>query len=165
MDLIFRYSDDPYDRIWFPAKAGNGLTAVSSDAILINVNVPDNPPQAVLQNAITIPNTSGRINLVPGFPSTEVPIYMNMYFSEVTQLDTTQNRSFEIYIDNKPNSVPIIPPYEGVIEMYITNMTASANTSFSLVATSDSTLPPLINAMEVFYVGDPLTDGTNSKDG
>jgi hypothetical protein len=34
-----------------------------------------------------------------------------------------------------------------------------------LAANPDSTLPPLVNAMEVFYISDRLTDGTNSKDG
>jgi hypothetical protein len=45
------------------------------------------------------------------------------------------------------------------------NYTAASKTSFSLVSTLDSTLPPLINAMEVFSVSDPLVVGTNSKDG
>lgn len=89
---------------------------------------------------------------------------MNLYFSEVTQLDTTQNRSFKAYIDNKPVSDPIIPPYGEVTEMFI-NFTASSNTSFSMVANPGSTLPPLVNAMEVFYISDRLADGTNSKDG
>jgi len=89
---------------------------------------------------------------------------MNLYFSEVTQLDTTQNRSFKAYIDKKPVSDPIIPPYGEVTEMFI-NFTASSNTSFSLAANPGSTLPPLVNAMEVFYISDRLTDGTNSKDG
>ncbi|KAL9341637.1 hypothetical protein Peur_064962 [Populus x canadensis] len=158
-----RLPDDAYDRIWVPATVDSGITSVTSDAITIDVvNAPDNPPQAVLQNAITISSTSDSINLT-GFPDQEVSIYMNLYFSEVTQLDTTQNRSFKAYIDNKPVSDPIIPPYGEVTEMSI-NFTASSNTSFSLVASADSTLPPLVNAMEVFYISDRLTDGTNSKD-
>ncbi|VVA20787.1 PREDICTED: probable LRR receptor [Prunus dulcis] len=87
-----------------------------------------------------------------------------MYFSEVTELDSTQTRSFEIYIDGKSHFDPIVPAYGSVVEMSITNISASSNTSFSLVATSDSTLPPLINVMEVYYVSGPITDGTDSKD-
>ncbi|PNT06431.2 hypothetical protein POPTR_013G030100v4 [Populus trichocarpa] len=100
---------------------------------------------------------------VPESGDKKTAIYMNLYFSEVTDLDTTQKRSFRIYIDNNPKSEPIIPPYGKVTEMLI-NYTASSNTSFSLVSTLDSTLPPLINAMEVFSVSDPLVVGTNSKD-
>ncbi|KAJ6876933.1 hypothetical protein NC651_029833 [Populus alba x Populus x berolinensis] len=159
-----RFPDDAYDRIWVPAIVDSGITSVASDAIFIDVvNAPDNPPQAVLQNAITISSTSDSISLKPGFPDQEVSVYMNLYFSEVTQLDTTQKRSFKAYIDNKPISDPIIPPYGEVTEWFI-NFTASSNTSFSLVANPDSTLPPLVNAMEVFYISDRLGDGTNSKD-
>ena len=87
-----------------------------------------------------------------------------MYFSEVTTLDTTQKGSLNFYIDNIKESEPIIPPYGEAMKM-IGNFTASANTSISLVSTTDSTLPPLINAVEIFYVSGRLTDGTDSKDG
>ncbi|KAF9670025.1 hypothetical protein SADUNF_Sadunf13G0025600 [Salix dunnii] len=157
-----RYPDDAYDRIWDPETGGSGITSVASDAIFIGtVNAPDNPPQAVLQNAITISSTSHTIGIIHGFP--DLSIYMNLYFSEVTQLDTTQKRSFRVYIDKKPVSAPIIPPYGEVTEMSI-NFTASSNTSFLLFADPDSTLPPLVNALEAFYISDRLTDGTDSKD-
>ncbi|XP_048136735.1 uncharacterized protein At1g24485-like [Rhodamnia argentea] len=161
-----RYSADAYDRIWQPAAIGTGLTVVTSDASIVDTSVDDNPPQAVMQNAVTTSKASNPIQLTIDFPAKAIPIYMNLYFSEVTQLDTTQKRSFELYANDKPLTNPeiIVPPYGTVTEMWLTNLSASSNTSFSLVATSDSTLPPLINAMEVFYV-DVLTDGTNSKDG
>ncbi|KAK9940343.1 hypothetical protein M0R45_017009 [Rubus argutus] len=117
-----------------------------------------------MQTAITTSKTSQYLVLGTGLPSVEVPIYITMFFSEVSLLDSTNTRSFQIFIDDKSPSDPIIPIYGGVTEMYIANRTASANTSISLVATSDSTLPPLINAMEVYYVQGPLTDGTDSKD-
>ncbi|KAI3450474.1 hypothetical protein Pfo_007139 [Paulownia fortunei] len=162
-----RYTDDPYDRIWTPAVGGNGLTNVASDAILIGTGLGmlDHPPPAVLQNAVTALSPSARIQLLMGFPPVEVPVYLNMYFSEVIQLDTTQKRSFQVLMNNEPLlDRPIIPPYENCTELYASNLTVSSNTTFALVPTNDSTLPPLINAMEVFLIGDVLTDGTNSKD-
>ncbi|KAJ6737504.1 hypothetical protein OIU85_019556 [Salix viminalis] len=159
-----RFPNDAYDRIWVPATIGSGLVSVASDAIFISVaNAPDNPPREVLQNAITTSSSSGSITLYHGFPDQDVSVYLNLYFSEVTALDTTQKRSFNFYIDNIKESEPIIPPYGKAMEM-TGNFTASANTSISLVSTTDSTLPPLINAMELFYVNDRLRDGTDSKD-
>ncbi|KAL5765980.1 hypothetical protein ACOSP7_016597 [Xanthoceras sorbifolium] len=161
-----RFSDDPYDRIWVPGSVGGGLSTVANDAFLINVNnAPDNPPQAVMQNAATTPSTSQSMVLGNGlFPAKPVPIYVTMYFSEVADLDSTQTRSFQVYINNMRASHAIVPPYGSVAELYIGNITASSTTSFTLAADSGSTLPPLISAMEVFYVSDPLADGTNSKD-
>lgn len=126
----------------------------------------DHPPPAVLQNAVTSLSPTAKIQLPMGFPPVEVPVYLNMYFSEVTQLDKTQKRSFQVLMNNEPFlDQPIIPPYENTTELYASNLTVSSHTTFALVPTNGSTLPPLINAMEVFLIGDVLTDGTNSKDG
>ncbi|XP_022729885.1 probable LRR receptor-like serine/threonine-protein kinase At1g05700 [Durio zibethinus] len=161
---IVRYNDDSYDRIWLPAINGGDFTVLTSAALLIEVSLDDRPPQAVFQNAFATNSTAISITLGTNLPITEVPIYMNMYFSEVSILDSTQKRSFELYIDGKPSSNPFIPSYGEAGEIFLTNITASSNTTFSLVASSDSTLPPLINALEVFTISDELTDGTNSDD-
>lgn len=100
------------------------------------------------------------------FPSYEITVYINLYFSEVTMLGPTQNRSFQVFMDNTPFPDIIVPPYEDCIQMWIRNIQVSSNTKFSLVPTNASTLPPLINALEAFQIGDnKLTDGTNKKDG
>ncbi|CAB4282567.1 unnamed protein product [Prunus armeniaca] len=161
----FKYPSDDFDRIWDAVEVGNGLVKVTTDAQTIDTSVPDEPPVAAFQYGITTSKTSEAILLVTDLPPVEVPIYIIMYFSEVNELDSTQTRSFEIYINGKSHFDPIVPVYGSVVEMSITNISASSNTSFSLVATSDSTLPPLINAMEVYYVSGPITDGTESKDG
>lgn len=161
-----RYPYDDYDREWGPEVVDNGYIKLTSDAPSIQVNLTDNPPEAVLRHAVTTKSTSEPLILSTQITvSDEVPIYINMYFSEVTQLDSTEKRSFVFVIDDQIASDPIIPPYGDVFQMYLTNTTASKNTTFALVATKDSTLPPLINAMEVFYVAGPLTNGTSTKDG
>ncbi|PON97310.1 Cupredoxin, partial [Trema orientale] len=160
-----RYPDDPYDRKWGPEISDNGLIRLTSDAPKIQVNLTDNPPEAVLRHAVTTSSTSDPLILDTQITSSvDAPIYINMYFSEVTQLDSNQTRSFVFTINGEVASKPIIPPYGDVLQLYLTNTTASEKTTFALVATKDSTLPPLINAMEVFYVAGPLTDGTYSKD-
>ncbi|GFQ06360.1 senescence-induced receptor-like serine/threonine-protein kinase [Phtheirospermum japonicum] len=161
-----RFADDRYDRLWTPATGGDGLTALATDAFFIETDgVLDHPPSAVLQNAIAAVTPTGEIHLLTGLPTAQVPVYMNMYFSEVTQLDTTDTRSFQVLVNGAPLfDIPILPPYANCKEMYISNLTASSDTTFALVPTSDSTLPPLINAMEVYSIGDVLTDGTHTKD-
>ncbi|KAL7153749.1 hypothetical protein ABFS83_04G189400 [Erythranthe nasuta] len=162
-----RYIDDPYDRLWTPAVGKNGLINVPSDTFLATTTALDQPPTPVLQNAVTAVTPTTTIQLLVGsFPPVGVPVYLNMYFSEVAELDaTTQKRSFQVLMDNKPLlDQPVVPPYGDCTELYANNLTVSSNTSFTLVPTDDSTLPPLINAMEVFLIGDLLTDGTNAKD-
>ncbi|KAK2969141.1 hypothetical protein RJ640_000600 [Escallonia rubra] len=159
-----RYSNDIYDRIWSPAVVTEGIN-VTSDASFISNNVADNPPQAVMQNAIIPTSPTSGITLLTGeVSSAEVPIYLNMYFSEVTELNSAQKRSFRLYKDSQPFSEPIIPPYGNALEVSFSNITVSSSTTLILLATSDSTLRPLINAFEIFHISDVLTEGTDSKD-
>ena len=160
-----RYPSDDYDRIWEPVEGGDGLVKLTNDLHIIDTSVPDQPPAAAFQYAITTSKPSVSISLGTDLPTDKVPIYIILYFTEMSQLTTSETRSFEIYIDGKSESDPIVPAYGTVTEMSITNITASSSTKISLVATADSTLPPLINAMEVYYVSGPLTGGTDSNDG
>ncbi|KAK2643193.1 hypothetical protein Ddye_024956 [Dipteronia dyeriana] len=160
---IVKYPDDNYDRIWFPAINSGIFTEATSSAIIANT-LDDDPPTEVLRNAFMTQNTSTAIVLKANLPSMAVPILMNLYFSEVDVLDSTDERSFELYINDAIVSDPIIPPYGKAIQKYLKNFSASSNTSFYLGATSNSTLPPLINALEVFTITDLLTDGTSAND-
>lgn len=109
-------------------------------------------------------STSYYIDLFPRVRDEVLPIYINLYFSEVALLNATERRSFQVYVNNKTYSDPIIPPYQSTYEAYITNVTAASINYLALVPTPDSTLPPLINAFEVYTVTE-LADGTYNKDG
>lgn len=91
-----------------------------------------------------------------------------MYYSEVNVVDTSHTRSFSLYETSTSGSQQlsdtIIPPIKSVHEWSIYDYTVNSTTTFSLNATADSFLPPLINAMEVFRIGDVLTTGTDSND-
>ncbi|KAK0604207.1 hypothetical protein LWI29_013149 [Acer saccharum] len=126
--LMSMYPDDNYDRIWFPAINSGIFTETTSSAIIANT-LDNDPPTEVLRNALITQNTSTAIVLRANLPLMEVPILMNMYFSEVDVLDSTEERSFEFYINDVIVSDPIIPPYGKVIQRYLKNFSASSNTS------------------------------------
>ncbi|XP_026420452.1 probable LRR receptor-like serine/threonine-protein kinase At1g51810 [Papaver somniferum] len=112
-------------------------------------------------------------NLVyTGISDSKIPIHYNAYFGELNTLDSTEKRSFNILVNNKldttirPNG-PVDPPSGYLHVVYIRNVTSFAiNSSYSIALepTSDSTLPPMINALEGFTIGDKLVQGTNSDD-
>ncbi|XP_012847955.1 PREDICTED: putative leucine-rich repeat receptor-like protein kinase At2g19210, partial [Erythranthe guttata] len=160
------YKDDPYDRVWAPAVRKHGLIDVASDAPHIRTGILDRPPYAVLQNAMTAVNPSDRIKFRLQFPPVNFNIYLSMYFSEVAMLNTTtEKRSFQLLIDDEPVlDSPIVPPYGSCLEVYDSNITVFSNITFALAPMEESTLPPIINAMEIFLIGDLLEDGTDSKD-
>ncbi|KAK1588894.1 hypothetical protein Q3G72_028330 [Acer saccharum] len=93
------------------------------------MHISNDPPTEVLRNALITQNTSTAIVLRANLPLMEVPILMNMYFSEVDVLDSTEERSFEFYINDVIVSDLIIPPYGKAIQRYLKNFSASSNTS------------------------------------
>ncbi|KAL8236533.1 hypothetical protein R6Q59_017614 [Mikania micrantha] len=158
---ILRYPNDAYDRIWIPASGGT--KSVATEAIFIDPTGPNNPPMGILQNAATVGSTSDALLLGTVSP-TDTLVYIIMYFSEVSNLDSTQTRSFRIYESSSAVQLPISPPYGSVVVRSISNYTVDSVTNISLVATVDSNLPPLINAIEAFNISGVLTDGTDNSD-
>ncbi|KAB1212179.1 hypothetical protein CJ030_MR5G001739 [Morella rubra] len=162
-----RRPDDPYDRFWFPNvpdDQSSHLEVVASEAATIDVSsAEDQPPPAVLRTAIASTGTRVPLALDTNLKA-EGPIYINVYFSEVLRLDSTQKRSIQLYIDDRPYLEPIIPPFGSVSEACITNITAAPNTTFTAQASSNSTLPPLLNAYEVYAVVDAQPYRTRKKD-
>lgn len=163
-----RFPADPYDRQWpVDRMPMNGTIRVSGNANLESGLTTDYPPPAVLRSAVTAATPNATIQFNLGL-STKVnkSVYVNWYFSEVARLGPNETRMFSFYKDNEPITDPFSPPYENCTQKYTSNMTLSANNSLTLVPTENSTLPPLVNAMEVFIIGDfPLDNGTRTEDG
>ncbi|ERN12170.1 hypothetical protein AMTR_s00034p00081660 [Amborella trichopoda] len=158
----YRASDDPYDRIWTPFNVSNGLSTVTSEATLITTSVPDEPPPAVMQTTATSGSATTPIDLTLKLSASYA--YLTMYFTEPIELEATRNRSFNIYGDGKLLYGPVIPPYASTVEITAPNTSVSATTKISFVPTAQSTLPPVISAMEVYLIGGPLKKGTNEND-
>ncbi|KAI5004738.1 hypothetical protein ZWY2020_031981 [Hordeum vulgare] len=100
---VIRYPDDPYDRIWFPFVDATDWNEISTE---MKVNTDDRlfePPQAVMQTAISPRNVSKNIEFTLGldsFPSDHSLGYIYaMYFCELQQLPRNALRQFFIYIN------------------------------------------------------------------
>ncbi|MCL7037168.1 hypothetical protein MKW94_028945 [Papaver nudicaule] len=167
-----RYPEDSFDRIWDSAVSRGALITVRGNSPSIKANVQDKPPEAVLRTAITPSISPGYIRYSGGGSSVSQS-HFNVYFSEVIKLDSTQRRPFDITVnDTLGNSIishenPVIPPYGSALEVNIFNVSHFFNSSFSIEfkQTTDSTLPPLLNAIEWYIIGEKLVRETNSNDG
>ncbi|MCL7032038.1 hypothetical protein MKW94_016995 [Papaver nudicaule] len=153
------------------AQGNNMSTPPPPPAYRLNYN---DPPKAILKTHLE--SSSDEDLVYTGISDPELPINYNAYFSEATKLNSTQKRSFDILVNNKLDADGIdirpggnvIPPFGYAEEVLIFNVTSFAtNSSYSInfVPTNDSTLPPIINALEGYTIGDKLVQGTNSSDG
>lgn len=157
-----RYPDDPYDRIWESdsLKKPNYLVDVAAGTEKISTKMPidvtgdDRPPQKVMQTAVVGRNgtLSYRLNL-DGFPGGG---WAFTYFAEIEDIGPNDVRKFRLVLPDAPQvskaAVNILENAQGKDRLYepgFQNLTLPFVLSFKFVKTSDSTLGPLINAMEI----------------
>ncbi|XP_049933881.1 probable leucine-rich repeat receptor-like protein kinase At2g28990 [Nymphaea colorata] len=165
------YRDDPYDRYWHPSNSTiDGVINVTRDNMSFNNNFPDIPGLA-LAHAIT-PASSNATTLT--VPSSETDLgddtyYYNFYFYEVLEAAyQNKSRSFDFLVDGEKlnNNGSIIPPYQSspLSQYNHVGRRLTAGSVISLVNTPDASLPPILNAMELFKLRTGLADGTSTND-
>ncbi|CAM0953287.1 unnamed protein product [Alopecurus aequalis] len=165
------YPFDPYDRLWFPFldPTTPNWPVISTTT---KVQIKDDqvqPPEVVMQTAITTHNGSNNIEFtldLPSFLGDRSMGYVNtMYFSELQQLPSGALREFDIYTNGDLTmSEPYTPPNFEDGFIYSIRPFQASQYVVSLNATANSTLPPLINAIELFYVIATTTMGTDAQE-
>ncbi|GFZ02331.1 leucine-rich repeat protein kinase family protein [Actinidia rufa] len=157
-----RYPDDPFDRIWESdlLKKANYLVDVAmgtekvSTRMPIDVSIGESPPQKVMQTAVVGRNGSltYRLNL-DGFPGFG---WAFTYFAEIEDLRPNQTRKFRLVLPGQPELskavVNIQENAQGKYRLYepgFYNISLPFVLSFRFGKTSDSSLGPLLNAMEI----------------
>ncbi|KAD6118661.1 hypothetical protein E3N88_09932 [Mikania micrantha] len=140
-----RYADDKYDRIWFPFTIPRTRT-IQTTSNTVSPG-PLQVPSRVMSTAITSTN-----NLLITWNSTGTTFIFYLHFAGVETLRTNQTREFNIYLNGNHMYGPLSPS---------TNITSlkctappltgfSASYTFEINKTFESTLPPLINALEIY---------------
>ncbi|CAJ1951039.1 unnamed protein product [Sphenostylis stenocarpa] len=159
-NLEYRYKDDVYDRIWVP-HGFNKWTQLSST--LNPVDLFQNnykPPEVVMSTAATPISASVPFEFYWYSDNVNENFYIYMHFNEVEMLANSRTRTFNIFLNDKLFYGPVAPEYQTTSTIF----SKEATTGFtryilSLVKTETSTLPPIINAVEIYKVIDfPLSE-------
>ncbi|KAJ3701806.1 hypothetical protein LUZ61_005511 [Rhynchospora tenuis] len=162
---IIRYPYDPYDLSW-PTLSGSPIWTQLSTNLSINTSAFFGAPSAVLQNAAT-PVNSTALGIMFEEDDSSTKVFFVFYFAELVKLSTNQLREFNIYFNGKKVYGPYSPSYLSSDAIYTTDfITGIHNYSFLLNATENSTLPPLLNAIEVYrgmFLTEPLTDKNEAE--
>ncbi|KAM0899380.1 hypothetical protein ACQ4PT_021267 [Festuca glaucescens] len=141
---IVRYPDDPNDRVWTAFALKEGREISMTETMQFNYEV----PMVVMQTAVTPSNASENIDL-----SWE-PI-----------LPTNALREFYVSINGVKMASYIRLPYLGVNMVY--NQDAPYRESrynISIGVTANSTLPPVLSAIELFFSMSTTNLATDSRD-
>ncbi|KAM0869689.1 hypothetical protein ACQ4PT_040509 [Festuca glaucescens] len=164
MDVNFRYPDDPHDRIWkvlanprswIPTNTTAAVLNVAQDQFLV--------PSAVMQTAATVDDGFSLQFYWDADDSNKAFVYyVALHFSEVRALNSSEARICEIYLNNNLwYSKPISPVYLYSGAVFGT-VTGKAQYNYRIEPTNNSTLPPIMNALEIFlmvHTAERATDG------
>jgi len=119
-----------------------------------------------MSTAITPVNSNVPLQFQWDADSVNDQYYLYRYFSEVEELAENETRSFNISVNGDFLYGPEIPVYGSVhIISSITPLTGAKSYQISLYKTENSTLPPILNAYEIYKVKDFSQSETQQDDG
>ncbi|PON36236.1 Malectin-like carbohydrate-binding domain containing protein [Parasponia andersonii] len=159
-----RYKDDVYDRIWRPFNFVSYKITSTSLTVDANGHTPFYPPSSVMQTGVTTVNSSGPLefNWLPDDPTSKFYVYM--YFAEVEQLQPNQTREFNISHNDAHWDGPISPSYLYTTVAYSQYPVSGDKIDYTIYPTENSTLPPILNGLEVYTAVEMTQSPTDEQD-
>ncbi|XP_020967359.1 probable LRR receptor-like serine/threonine-protein kinase At1g51860 [Arachis ipaensis] len=170
-NLTYRYKDDIYDRIWEPYW-DDKWTQLSSS--LSNDEFDQNhfkPPAVVLKTAATPKNATASLDFhweddfADNNNGAQHQYYFYLHFTELQQLGANQTRSFNVTINGLPYWENVGLTYASELTRYTRGPSYEGKRHhISLFRTESSSLPPIINALEIYLVKDFSSQLETQKD-
>ncbi|XP_060672355.1 LRR receptor-like serine/threonine-protein kinase IOS1 isoform X2 [Ziziphus jujuba] len=150
----YRYPYDIYDRLWTPCTQKKDWTTVTN-SLPVNQAVTSTdyqPPSIVMNTSATPLNASAPLEFNWEPQDKRSPYYLCFHFAELQLLQSNQSRAFDIYLNGYLwfHPRPLIYLKSDVV--YSGNTARDSNLSFSLVRSANSTLPPILNALEAYTI-------------
>ncbi|XP_025806950.1 probable LRR receptor-like serine/threonine-protein kinase At1g05700 [Panicum hallii] len=166
----FRYPSDPYDRLW--QRYGNNAAwtniTTTENVDISNTTTSFDKPTGILGSSVT-PVNGTRIDFSwssdPALDDGNSTYLLLLYFAELRRVPSNGLRQFDVLIDDSVwnGSQGFTPKYLSA-EVVKRMVQGSGQHTVSLVATPEATLPPILNAFEIYSVK-PVTElGTNDAD-
>ncbi|XP_010426065.1 PREDICTED: uncharacterized protein At1g24485-like [Camelina sativa] len=158
---LIGYPFDPYGRLWFQSRSNDPTISelTTSAPSIDNSGASNKPPEIVMSKALS---AASLILSDDTLPLAGLPVYLALYFSEPQNLGRTQTRSFNIFLDTKEvESGPIVPVFGKVTQVVVRDVVATSVSQVVLQSTDDSTLPPIINALELYSISYGQDGGDN----
>ncbi|XP_010503248.1 PREDICTED: putative receptor-like protein kinase At3g46340 isoform X1 [Camelina sativa] len=162
---VTRFPDDIHDRIWVPhfeSEWKQISTALNVDNSLNSYFV----PKELLMTAAIPANASAPLSFSKDleFPNDKLIIYF--HFTEVQALQANQTREFSIVWNGEEIYPTMRPQYLGVTTVYtrVPSLCEVGKCLLQLKRNHNSTLPPLLNAIEVLTVMKLPQSETNADD-
>ncbi|KAL1212398.1 putative LRR receptor-like serine/threonine-protein kinase [Cardamine amara subsp. amara] len=152
--LFLRYDDDIHDRVWIPSSLADTLSLSTHFLVDTSSNSYD-VPQHVANTAIYPANADYPLYIWWDLKTSNAQCYVYMHFAEIQKLESNEIREFSItYNGGQVWEESFRPQKLNVTTIYSPTALSSSDGifNFTFTMTENSTLPPLLNAFEVYKV-------------
>ncbi|OMO66472.1 hypothetical protein COLO4_30550 [Corchorus olitorius] len=161
---FIRYKDDAYDRIWKPQNFPNSKVINTTLAIDARDNNGYNPGSAVMGTALTPINASKPLGFYWEPTDSTARYFVFMHFAEVEELKPNEIREFNVTQNGEFLYGPVEPEYLYTNTLSTTVPVSGDYIEFWLERTNRSTLPPILNGLEIFMVKDFSESRSDAKE-
>ncbi|KAG2249604.1 hypothetical protein Bca52824_089232 [Brassica carinata] len=159
----FKYKDDFYDRIWMPYKSNMKILNTSLTIDETNHNG-FRPASIVMRTAISPGNESSPLTLTWSPDDPRSKFYVYMHFAEVQKLQRNETREFDIYVNDDLLTENFRPFYLFTDTRSTSEPVGRTKNEIVIRKTDLSTLPPIINAIEIYQINEFLQLPTDQQD-
>ncbi|XP_010500781.1 PREDICTED: probable LRR receptor-like serine/threonine-protein kinase At1g51860 [Camelina sativa] len=162
---FIRYDEDIHDRVW-NSYTDNETVSISTDLPVDTSNIYD-VPQSVMKTAAVPKNASQPWHLWWELDDITAQSYIYMHFAEVQNLKASDIREFNITYNEGIRWYSYLRPSKLSISIFSNPKAVSSSNgifNFTFAMTGNSTLPPLLNALEIYTVVDLLQLETNKDE-
>ncbi|KAL0661927.1 hypothetical protein Bca4012_098764 [Brassica carinata] len=153
-----RYDEDFHDRIWVPYSENDTLSLSTNLGVDTSSNSYD-VPQNVANSAIIPAKPTDPLNIWWDLGDAKTQSYVYMHFAEIQNLGYNEIREYNITYNGDQVWETFFRPGKLNITTIISPTALSSpdgRFNFTFTRTKKSTLPPLINALEVYTVVENL---------
>ncbi|KAH7565360.1 hypothetical protein JRO89_XS09G0195200 [Xanthoceras sorbifolium] len=168
-ETVVRYPNDVYDRIWMPNNSDGWAKPndVNSTSASFDGYGLFQPPSTVMRTAATPANASEPLLLSFYTANPISQFYVFMHFAEpYRNLQVNRTREFKVFLNGVPwYTSSLVLVYGEPITIYSTTPLDRGRNQFSINRTENSTLPPILNAIEAYTERNFLQSQTEQNDG
>ncbi|KAI3521451.1 hypothetical protein L1887_10917 [Cichorium endivia] len=162
-----RYKADNYDRLWGSSPATTpDYTSIKtvnniSDGLSPNLSL----PLDVMNSAVTPRNLNVSFDIEWEPFNTTDKFFIYMHFAEIASLKSNQTREFNIYLNGKLWYGPLSPLNHTTTTIpSIVHEPIAPRYTLTINKTKNSTLPPIINALELYVLKELPQRQTHDQD-
>ncbi|CAL8131671.1 unnamed protein product [Prunus armeniaca] len=162
-----RYPFDILDRFWYYYNELDDWTQLNtSSTIKSKSDDPYQLPSVVMSTASTPKNPSDSLSIILSLPDKNAEYYSYLHFAEVESLQLNQSRWQYVSGEGTGSFGPFAPPYMSRYTVYDTEAwsTGGEYVKISVTRAENSTLPPVLNAFEIYMVKQFVEAETNQED-